>query len=149
MSAFICNAKHIGELVKWWVKYEKKHIGRGCDPSEIATVLAEQNIRSVEYRYPDTKEVGGAVEFGHSAVNEGYVAECIALSGSSRGPQLTAADIFKMACCYDYQACETEDYEETQAKKIVNKIIHAAGWEMSEILDPKIRWELAEGRENG
>ena len=73
-------------------------------------MLVAQNVRSLEERYPGR-------DFLQEWIDEakGYKLE--------RGDvKHTLTQIVKACDCYDYQACETEDYPSTAAAKYVAKV---------------------------
>lgn len=72
--------------------------------SEIGQILLNENYRSVNYRYKEKEEVP-KFQFKHI------------LSRT-----FSAAQILKACDCFDYQACETEDYRETLAAKIIDGV---------------------------
>ena len=147
MSAFILNDYHISTLVTWAARrpgtpisvYHKDapaHVYyEGTEnestshfftitregAQEIGQILLAQNARSVNARYktedaPDFVLVTGRIDVG-------------------------AVQILKACSCYDYQACETDDYQGTYAAAIIESIrSHAircldgyedAEWELS------------------
>ena len=127
MSAFLVSPKHIGTLAASFCfsrASEWRHIGT-CD--EIAETLARQNLRSVESRYPDLTG-RGAEEF-LSISNQDYIAASARASFDVRNALQYSkagrwhADLLKAAQCYEYQSCETSDWEQTQAAKVCREII--------------------------
>lgn len=112
MSAWICSDKHINAMVTFaashdvyvYVKSEPFYVRRNCQMT--AEILKAQNVRSVDYRY---SEFNCLSPIRYTPTN-GY----------------TAVQIIKACHCYDYQACETPDYEETTAKRICDAIESAA-----------------------
>jgi hypothetical protein len=73
------------------------------------TVLYRQNVRSVDARYQEGNEV-----------------ESLRYRPTGR-PAVSAVQMIKACNCYDYQACETDDYYETLAYAISDAIRAAAG----------------------
>ena len=113
MSAYIVGDTHITAMVKsiyprypgqsasYRYNEERRPMyGRG---QELGTVLKAQNYRSVNYRYDENEPVE---EFRLDP----------------RAPSLEPVAILQACACYDYQACETPDYEETEAWAIVDAI---------------------------
>ena len=77
-----------------------------------ANVLQEENIRSLVARYGE----GGAEDFTDDDLS-------IPLEIKRIPPtQLNAVQLFKLCDCLEYQSCETSDYEESLAFKILTKI---------------------------
>jgi hypothetical protein len=74
---------------------------------EVGQILVDQNFRSVNYHYEEDYPV------------REYVADPPAVT-------LSPVAILKACDCYDYQACETPDYWETEAFAIVRAIRNRA-----------------------
>lgn len=113
MSAFVCGKKHIAALATFAVAKKvwlgSKSAGPG-DYESIYKTLASENVRSVCHRYADEKP-------------EAY-AEFLKPQG-----KFVVADpvsVLKLAQCLDYQSCETDDWQDTQACRILKHIIAAA-----------------------
>jgi hypothetical protein len=145
MSAFVVSHAHINALVSYGngphdslritladgstLKFDYAE-----DCQRAATILLAENYRSVHARYPDTIETpdntpGPIAEIGQPIV----------FSYSSYYPR-QAVHILSMCACYDYQACETDDYDQSDARKIVDALRHRAisnldGWD-------KAPWEF-------
>jgi hypothetical protein len=115
MSAFILDNKHINTLVNYAAANRYNHgeirVHHGgqwhtLTPEQAGQVLAEQNIRSYNYRYED--------ENAQTAYFWAWTSE--------HNPVV----ILKACACYDYQACETPDYYDSLAHAIVDSIRHTA-----------------------
>jgi hypothetical protein len=124
MSAFIVGAKHIDALLTfanahdaWLYPY-----GRASDTEKLSivgNVLLAENYRSVNHRYP-----GDAQPYDNSYVFRFY-----------QHP-ITPIEALKACACYDYQACETDNYESTDAAKLIRAIRDTAirelpGWDQA------------------
>ena len=118
MSAFIVSKKHIDALVTFAIATEYgQHIrvqgeegydvelGNHLTPDEIGQILWDENFRSVNHRY-DSSDKAERYTF-RSLIHK-------------------PAQIIKACHCYDYQACETDDYEFTLAHRIIEAIIESA-----------------------
>lgn len=104
MSAFIVNNETISVLAKAFVEYGVNFHAEGYEKpiqiiinfkqlyAGIGQALLEQNYRSVNYRYGEDTETP-KFEYADVEIDEGIVYGCIA--------------------CYNYQACETDDYFES------------------------------------
>ena len=93
------------------------------DAEEVAEVLAQQNIASCEARYPGDV-AGGFLD--SEAEAEQYVQDCKDAARryqQSIGIQPLAA--CKLISTYNYQACETDDWVETDAYWICHAIKNA------------------------
>lgn len=102
MSAFICSDKTTNALAQ----LAPAEFG---DRQAIADLLRAENTRSVNYRYRDQEPP-----------------EPIAFESSAEVPKLSAVAIIKLCDHFDYQACETDDYDRSLAAKIVDAIRRAA-----------------------
>lgn len=117
MSAFILNEYHLRTMVEYALAqrvnaYHKGKWYRSSDPGAadlFLTVLYRQNVRSVDARYQEGNEV-----------------ESLRYRPTGR-PAVSAVQMIKACNCYDYQACETDDYYETLAYAISDAIRAAAG----------------------
>ncbi|MEH2525837.1 MULTISPECIES: hypothetical protein [unclassified Bradyrhizobium] len=116
MSAYLCSDLHINTLVSYAVRHGVHYRVNGNavrvvlnNAEAIANILIDENARGVGERYRErTKEhfgdIGEALRF--KQVN----------------PLPDALVILKLCDCFDYQACESDDYEDTLAAEIVNQI---------------------------
>jgi hypothetical protein len=108
MSAFIVSNKHIDTLVSYAMSsgiHQVYHNGDTChlDGEGMGMILAEQNARSVNARYREQT----TVDYSWTPIY--------------RLPT-NAVQILKACNCYDYQACETDDYDTTLAHAIIQAI---------------------------
>lgn len=115
MSAFLCSEKHINTLVSYGVQqdisvYIPGSSGQKCwqairkDPDLIAGILTTANVESVNYRY-DEDTVLAPVKY--ESVSTAF---------------LSPIQIVKLCDCFDYQACEVDDYEDSPAASITRTI---------------------------
>jgi hypothetical protein len=126
MSAFIVSDKHINSLLNFaYAHMDGINLPDGQDLSfksvqdldKIGQILLDENYRSVNYRYRE-QEISHQIKF--------FVQ-----------PLLTPVQIIKACQCLDYQCCETEDWEETSAYRIINwiqteAIRNLAGYEQAQ-----------------
>lgn len=134
MSALICTPYHISRLAVYATTsqngcsvsvYHNGEVIQLTDAEDVANILYEQNMASVNWLYRGNDEPS------------------FVFDERARGLlQHRPVEIIKAARCYEYQACETEDYEATLAHKIVRLIINRAigqlpGYEAAE-------WGLSE-----
>lgn len=121
MSAYVCSKAHIKALaifaeskIEPWYVDGAKDLSR--DSSEVATryaaILLAENVRSIRARYAD--DVGDYEE--------------IQISNSEvlMPKALGAVTILKLCNCLAYQSCETDDWETTNAYKLLQQIKDAA-----------------------
>ena len=112
MSAWICSPVHIATLANF-IDPERRQ--------EVAAVLALENVRSVQYRYPD-HPVEEMLRGGAETVSE-YIASCMSTNPSEKYSD--PRHLPKIAGCYDYQSCDHPGYEGSLAQRWV--ATHADG----------------------
>lgn len=112
MSAFVLSDSHINAMVSFARSesrngrflYYYQNQWRAFDlfdndqARRLALILLKENIRSVNTRY--SEENDGLIEAS-------YKFKRVAIVGH--------VQMFKLIDCYSYQACETDDYEQTEA----------------------------------
>ncbi len=121
MSAYVVDREHIRYLVSaglaWdhisnghlqWYWRSGWHKLEGENASRVGQMLWDENIRSIEGRYPDCV---GHEERMPGAVGENY------LFDFERWPlgQIQPVQVFKACACYSYQSCEHEEWEASEA----------------------------------
>jgi hypothetical protein len=117
MSAFVLDDAHIDAILEWHSR-SKNNYGRVTLSDELTLIgrkLIAQNWRSVEERYRERT----ADYFGECPEAEAYVYR-------DYGRLLTPIEIVKACDCYDYQACETPDYRETEAASFIDSVRYRA-----------------------
>lgn len=121
MSAFVVSHDHIDALLTWavdhkvtyWNKLDGVHVEiTKWNATEIGQVLLAENERSVEHRYPS----------GDLPGTEGETFDAYTFRRFDEPGILTPVSMFKALACFDYQACETDDYEGSLAWRIINAI---------------------------
>ena len=115
MSAFIVHKAHIDALVTFANAHNLLSY-QNLTPDAAGDILACQNYRSVNYRY-----------------RESHPTPVYRFRFHSLPPATELVTILKACACYDYQACETPDYERTEAARLVARIRNKAiellpGW---------------------
>ena len=131
MSAFVVSHDHIDALLT--VAKDKHMEGRlgyfingGSEPvtmTDIGKVLLTENERSVCYRYTDCGPGNMPGKIGEEA--SGYhfkVFQPFYLLNYGK----KIAHVLKGCSCYEYQSCETPDWQESVAYSIVKAIEHRA-----------------------
>lgn len=124
MSAFIVSRDHIWFLVQAHDTLDTWKSG-GTDYAELAEagqMLWDENIRSVEYRYSGSDDDHSDCQYGKHEIR------------SIPSPKVEPVAVLKACACFDYQACETDDYHETKAAKWIDRLRHLAitqlpGWD--------------------
>ena len=153
MSAFLVNANHIAEIVKFAENNKFDH-AYNCatqtpidtDPKKLVALLAQANIDSLVARYgEDPKDF------------DGFIEECLAnLKWSTDGVgqslltgvgvcQLDAGDIYNMVTCWDYQSCEVDNWTGTDAYWIGVRIKDLAARKLAE--NASVKWEYYPNKE--
>jgi hypothetical protein len=129
MSAFLCTPEHIQAIIN----HALANGMLDADPYTVAVAFAKQNIRSVEYRYPDTKG-HSAKEFfsdGMFRSNKAYIDACAApwhpdMPRRRAESKLKAGEVIKLIDCLEYQSCETPNWTRTVAFEWWNSIARQA-----------------------
>lgn len=115
MSAFVVSKKHVAALAYYAVAKKIWLDGRSAtreDFKSIYSVLAAENVRSVCCRY-DGDKAENYEDFVHPRTVTPHVVD-------------TPVEILKLVECLDYQSCETDDWQDTRACKILGRIRNAA-----------------------
>jgi len=141
MSAFMCDDEHFRQLAGWLASGDRNHIewlarragyvppedsGGYIEATELAThiarVLKRENVRSLGERYCEetAEEMTGNVF-------ESKFLKPITLGELQRMARIDAGRITKATKCYEYQACESADWEQTKAHEICNLIYREVG----------------------
>lgn len=115
MSAFVVNEEHVKQLALAWGQWDRWNRRTPEAMTETAQELMRENLRSVRYRYPDSDELPGPIQTPE--------ADTIVVRGLCK---ITPVMALKMADCLEYQSCETPDWKETAACKLLNAIRHLA-----------------------
>jgi hypothetical protein len=125
MSAYICNPEHFGILAAYAVLnrcdiYEwEVRVPSGAQvktAQRIAEGLAQENIRSVAYRYPNDADG----DRPGPCLLDAQIIEAAQIYAAHfvKHPQsLTPIQAIKLVEALDYQSCETPDWPETLAKR--------------------------------
>lgn len=114
MSAFIVTDTHINALVRYASRHKitvaygnpTMRLNVSAHEQEVAQLLIDENIKSVNYRYSEAET--SLIEYDRGA------------------PILSAIEAIKAAQCLRYQSCEHSDYEESIAFKLIETIISDA-----------------------
>jgi len=131
MSAYVVDRGHIRYLVtamlstrinryppfSWWWDGERRTLAamNRDEASRIGQMLWDENIRSVQGRYPDCK---GKPESMPGPIDEVFIyAHSMNHHGSPDPVQ-----VLKACDCYEYQSCEHSEWESSQAKAIIDTL---------------------------
>ena len=134
MSAYICDVGHLKGLAIYAAlpgKYGSNRVRpqyfgvedgvlRERIASAYANILYDENVRSVRYRYPDDKwdELPGPVKKPLRIV--------VTKADMARFRDPGPVQVLKACDCLEYQSCETEDYRDSNAFKLLTAIRGAA-----------------------
>ena len=114
MSAFTVTNTHINALVRYASRHKisvfygnpTMRLNVSEQEQEVAQLLLDENIKSVNYRYSETET--GFIEYDRGA------------------PIISAIQAIKAAQCLRYQSCEHPTYEGSIAQLLVEAIISDA-----------------------
>ena len=146
MSAYICNPEVIATIAAFAADKGQLEYGntyRYTDlksAGSVAIALAKENIRSIGYRYPDTKGKEAHKFMPSFKDNDAYLAECAALAEAKPHRNVMLSRLFELVREYDYQACECDNWYKTKAWNIcaqVNKAIAAQAVEQLSVHNHK------------
>ena len=126
MSAYIVNDETVSVIVKAFEIYKVNYVGEGYNEFiedidkkrlSLGQSLVDQNYRSVNYRY---REYDKPHKFEFTDIN-------LMVNG-----KLDTGLIVGCIDCYEYQACENDDYFQS-------KIHHSLRWLKDSILNQYIK----------
>jgi hypothetical protein len=122
LSAYIVDHDHIDALLSYGIQHQVRYVAPesgSCveidlnNATEIGRILLDENERSVRHRYPGS----------HVDDLPGTIGQNSACYKFRRWPAPGDAMAMLKACDgYDYQACETDDYEQSLAATIIRAI---------------------------
>ncbi len=124
MSAFQLPAEHLGAIVRWTLLEShgygatwRGHTANPNDAADMLECLAAECFTSVRSRYPN-----GPLP-GPCDASDGPVSCPDTLS---RYKRLTPVEVLKACSCYEYQSCEHDGWERSEAFRLIEAIRHAA-----------------------
>lgn len=144
MSAFLCTEAHLSLLAN-------SASDDRTTRKKLFDVLLLENLRSLATRYPSDKSNFACADAMAWQNKSAVVLVAESLGSRSDGatkfiPRRTLQTQIVKACdCYDYQACQTGDYETTFAAKVIYALRSAAiakGGETDGALYDQVKWEL-------
>jgi hypothetical protein len=106
MSAWMCSATHIAAIVGTVAAFDplwREDLGK------VAAVLAAENGRSVGHRYRGRMPCD-PVEVSQSEID------------TFRARPLSPVQFLKAVACLEYQSCECDDYQTTEAFRLVQRL---------------------------
>lgn len=144
MSAFLVDVEHVRALVDSAVHYgllERGHLPHAMRlevekrsaqladaglepdvPSIVGRILWEENVRSLEYRYPDTKE---KPEDRPGTIGEGPKVGP-PFDFKARRFHLLPGAVGGAVSCYEYQSCEHPEWEASASADFCRALTKAA-----------------------
>ena len=160
MSAYVVDRDHIRYLVSamlsrditqgcafswYWDGDKQRHKLDPMDPDQagrVGQMLWDENIRSVQGRYPDCKD---KPENMPGPIDEVFIYAHSFSSHETPNP----VQVLKACDCYEYQSCEHEEWSTSQAKAIIDALrrdawhslpgYDAAAWGAPERRRPSVR----------
>lgn len=123
MSAFLCSQDHLNLIVN-----------STPIPSEnMFNILLQENLRSLAARYGEGTDQDCASDYAFEEISpRDLIARVYSRRGASASlypsvkKQITEerviAQIRKACECFEYQACETDDYKQTLAARLIDLI---------------------------
>jgi hypothetical protein len=115
MSAYMVSDKQISVLVAYMIRQKIGYYVNGwvyvtsVNAEEVGQILIDENYRSVSCRYQDRTES----HFGKAPTYK---------FNAKHGPLPNAIVMLKLCNNFAYQACETDDWKDSVAFKIVEAI---------------------------
>tara|TARA_A100000172_G_C2977147_1_gene88061 strand:+ start:75 stop:503 length:429 start_codon:yes stop_codon:yes gene_type:complete len=111
VSAFLVSPEQISEIVKYAKKKDFRYAYNcftkekiDCDPKNMVKLMAQANINSLVNRYGD-----------YRTCYVDFVNECLDSFSTVGRADLGSDDIYNMLACWNYQACEVDNWFETDA----------------------------------
>lgn len=123
MGCFVVDKTHIDAMVEVAIRGPRDRQGGWYRPvcwdlnnaDALGQMLWMENHRSVSYRYPDSvgQDLPGPA---------GLTLADIEAYRFTSSHQLSAVEALKAISCYEYQACETPDWKESEAYKFCDSL---------------------------
>ena len=121
MSAFLIGKQTIGLLAHYAVEHEVVQYGEcygmNLDKKKVIEALVRANVISLATRYPDDAD---PVESFMGMSKAEFIQAC--QIEASRAWNVPVIEILKSCNCFEYQACEYDDWPKSTANKILNAI---------------------------
>jgi hypothetical protein len=152
MSAWLCSAEHVNFIVNFTADPHKEHFD----------MLVAENLRSLEARYPgrdfldEWKQEAVVFKFVRLEpaliLKSAFVAELKEEPNTAKlygrpkfSARLVPTQVVKACDCFNYQACESEDYKTTAAAGYVARVrdraLNAGGAASGERYD-RLMWGI-------
>jgi hypothetical protein len=128
MSAFMVSHDHIDALMTHarmaqmdFYFMGKRNVDAARFLTDIGRILLKENERSICARYPDCvdqpENMPGKIDERADAYKFKTFEPFVHMPQAKR-----IAWVLKACACFDYQACETDDYEQSVAHRIIRAI---------------------------
>jgi hypothetical protein len=121
MSAYIVNPEHVAALAAYAVKNKLTELPL----EDLVTELINENYRSYAFRYSHNKDAMRGLDDDRQL--DRMAGRNLANRFINAWPSLTDMDIYRMVGCYEYQACECDDWLDTVAYRECQKMMSFAG----------------------
>ena len=122
MSAFLLSDKHLGTLADAVLNYDiGGYVARRDRQealAEVANLLKAQNINSINARYNEQT---------HLSVWDG--------SFLNSTTDITPLQLLKMIASYNYQSCESDDWDKTEAYSLMKELEHRTAFDLTADVD--------------
>jgi hypothetical protein len=126
MSAYLVDSNDFAVIAQYAFKSMRPHYYNLDsklkieieDVPALAVLLAQENIKSLEHRYP-SEPAGGFLSQGQTVTD--FLAEVSQKSRRLQG-HFNPAHIKRVLGCYEYQSCEHPDYYKSDAYHVVRVI---------------------------
>ena len=118
MSAFLCDAPTLAAIARAAASLSEK-----IDAERVFSLLLDENLKSVGYRYPDATTIGDWFDEGEAA----FIWENVPVQSH------TATELLEFVACYEYQSCEHPEWETSTARELC-RLLRA-------ILEPRAKAE--------
>ncbi len=128
MSAYVVEKSHINGMIKgglsvssnrltWFYNGEHKELTYD-NANQVGQLLMDECIKSVSSRYEDTPltELPGRVDAEYLLPFEYY----------PLGKIPKPIELISITRCYEYQSCEHDEWETSEAKVICKALVHSA-----------------------
>jgi hypothetical protein len=126
MSAYLCTPEDFALLAayalkpgapRYFINLDKRRRIDIDSAEDLAVILAKENIKSLEHRYPKQGPAGGML----CGSLEEFLAE-VKFAANARYDYTQLVYIKNQLFSYNYQACEHPDYPESDAYHLVRCI---------------------------
>ena len=152
MSAFMVDKEHIDILIRvamrgpeggqhqWYRPYFQCQSINEEMADVIGAELVRANMQSIEARYPDTRQGGGVPGPHDHYWEQSY-------RYADPGYDMTIVEAFKAIDCYEYQACEFDGWDTSDAKNFCEALRHCLGSKLPGYDEAPWGWSAADIQE--